>query len=303
MIYPNIIETIGNTPLIPLSQINKNIYAKVEFFNPSGSIKDRAAFEIIQNLIKTKQIQKGGTLIIPTSGNMGISTCMISQYYNLDVVVVMPENMSIERRKLLLLYGAKIILTPSKLGMKGSIDKAKSLLNTIPNSYLIKQFEDQMNINAHIKTAREIDQDLPEVEVIVASIGTGGTIRGILEYFKNSQVEVIGVEPQNSPLITKGQSGKHNIQGIGANFIPNLIKDVLSLHIETISEQEAYETCFNLAKKEGIVAGISSGAALSVAIQLSKLPKYQDKKIVVILPDTGERYLSSELMEKLDEKI
>ena len=302
-LYNNILETIGKTPLVKINKLNegKNIYAKVEFFNPGGSIKDRAAFEMIDNLEKRGEISPDKTVLIePTSGNTGIGLALIAAVKGYRLILTMPENMSPERRKLLSGYGAELILTPKEDGMKGSIDMANKLNKDIKNSIIMGQFSNPLNPLAHEKTtAVEIMNDINPVDIICAGIGTGGTVTGIARKIKetNKNLYTVGVEPLSSPLITKGFFGPHKIQGIGANFIPdNYDKDVVD-EVIAISDEEAIDTARELMKKEGIMAGISSGANMAAAIKLSKRKENENKNIIVILPDTGERYLSSELFD------
>ena len=301
-LYNNALETIGKTPLIKINKLNegKNIYAKVEFFNPGGSIKDRAALEMIEDFEKRGLINKETVLIEPTSGNTGVGLALIPAVKGYKLILTMPENMSLERRKLLKGYGAELILTPKEKGMQGAVDKADELNKEIKNSIITGQFSNPANPISHEKTtAIEIMNDLKNVDIICAGIGTGGTISGIARKIKetNKNLYAVGVEPKSSPLITEGHSGAHKIQGIGANFIPeNYDKNVVD-EVIAIEDDEAINTARELAKKEGLLVGISSGANMAAAIKLSKRKGNENKNIVVILPDTGERYLSSELFD------
>ena len=304
MVYNNVTELIGKTPLAQISKMKKeerlkaNIFLKLEYFNPAGSIKDRASLFMIEGAIKEGIIKEGATIIESTSGNTGIGLAMVGAYYNFKVILTMPDTMSIERRKILSAYGAEIVLTDGKLGMAGAIKKAEELKNSIPNSFIPSQFDNSDNIKSHYETtAPEIWYDTNgNVDIVVSSFGTGGTISGIGRFLKeqNKNIKIIGVEPFDSPLITKGFSGAHKIQGIGANFVPeNLDKKVVDDYI-TATTEESYEAAKKLAKSEGYFVGISSGAALSVALKLANLDENKDKNIVVICADSGTRYLSVE---------
>lgn len=297
----NVLDLIGNTPLVELNNIKNhydlpfNLYAKVERNNPSGSIKDRAAKEIILDGIKEGKINKDTLIIEATSGNTGISLAMICASLNLKCKIVMPENSSKERILMMKAYGADVILTPASLGMKGSVDKAEELTKTYKNFFKSDQFNNLSNFDAHYKyTGKEIYDGLNgKIDVFIDGFGTGGTLSGVGKYLKekNSEIKVIGVEPLASPLITKGKSGPHLIQGIGANFIPENLKLDYVDEVIDISDEEAYEGARILAQKEGLLCGISSGASLMGAIKLDK-EKYKGKNVVIILPDNGERYLS-----------
>ena len=293
MIYKTILDTIGNTPLVRLDRIKEelnlesDIYAKVEFFNPSGSVKDRAAYKMIDEALKSGKINKDAIIIEETSGNMGIGLSMIAANLGLKMIVVMPDTMSKERIRMMKAYGAEVVLSDGKRGMAGAKEKVEELKDLYPNHFLTSQFENVNNPLSHYEnTAKEIIDDLKEFDYFVAGIGTGGTISGTARYFKEQglNVKVIGVEPADSPLITKGIAGPHKIQGIGANFIPEILAQNLIDEMETAMKL--------LHRHEGIFSGISSGAALSIAI--SKAKKEKNKKIVVILPDSFDRYLSLE---------
>ncbi len=303
-IYKNIAELIGHTPLLDITEIfdktkNATLLAKLECMNPAGSIKDRAALSMIEDAECKGLLNKNSVIIEPTSGNTGIGLCAVCASRGYKVILTMPETMSIERRKLLSAYGAEIVLTEGALGMNGAVRKAVELSKEYPNSFIPSQFENSANPLAHYNTTGpEIFEDTDgKVDILVACVGTGGTLSGTGRYLKEKipDVKVIAVEPDDSPLLTKGKAGPHKIQGIGANFIPtNLDKSVYD-EIMTIKTEEAYGACRTLAKKSGVLVGISSGAAAHVGAKLAKMPENKGKTIVVILPDTGERYLSTDL--------
>lgn len=305
--YESIEALVGNTPLLALNRIQEeyalkaHLYAKLECFNPASSAKDRVARSMIEEAEKAGLLFPDSTIIEPTSGNTGIGLAVIGSARGYRVIIVMPDNMSIERQKLMKAYGAELILTPGALGMRGAIEKAKALAAEIPNSFIPNQFENPANPLAHYETtAKEIWQDLDgKVDVLVAGIGTGGTISGCARYLKeqNPALYVIGVEPASSPLLTKGTAGAHGIQGIGANFIPKTLDTALVDEVWVATEEDSFAFARALAKKEGVLAGISSGAALSAAVYASKLERFRNKNIIVILPDSGERYLSTPLFD------
>lgn len=302
-IYKSVGELIGKTPLIELSQIEKaynlqaRLVAKVESFNPAGSVKDRIAKAMIEKAEKDGMITAGATIIEATSGNTGIGLASVAAMKGYRSVFVMPETMSMERRKLLQAYGAEIVLTPGRKGMPGAIAKAKELAATIPNSFIPSQFENTANPLMHYHTTGvEIFEDSEgAVDIFVAGIGTGGTLSGTGKYLKEkkSSIQVIGVEPATSPVLSKGQAGPHGIMGIGAGFVPSILDTNIYDEIITVEDQMAYAAGRMLARKEGLLCGISSGAALYAAIQLAKREENKGKMIVVLLPDTGERYLST----------
>lgn len=302
----SVIGTIGNTPLIELKNIKEeynlkaNIFAKVEFFNPAGSIKDRASLYMIEKAEK-EGLKKGGTIIEPTSGNTGIGLAMISAVRGYKAVIVMPNSMSKERIALMKAYGAEVVLTDGKLGVKGAIDKANEIKNSTKNSVILSQFDNDANPKSHYETtAREIESDLDgNFSYFVAGVGTGGTLCGSAKYFKDKglNVKIIGVEPESSPLITKGVAGAHKIQGIGANFIPKNYDKNLVDEVVAVSDTDAIEFTKTVAKKEGLLVGISSGASLYIAIQLAKKEENKDKNIVVVFPDSGMRYLSDGIFD------
>lgn len=295
-IYKKVNELIGNTPIIQLEKFGANLFAKCEFLNPSHSIKDRAAFEMIQNALNEGKIDSKTVIVEATSGNTGIALAMICADLGLQFIAVMPESMSLERRKMITLFGAKLELTPANLGMKGAVDKANEILKNTPNSFMPSQFENLANKNAHRKTtALEILNDLDnDLDIFVAGFGTGGTISGVGEILKEKldKIHIVAVEPLASPLLSRGEAGSHKIQGIGANFIPSILnKDIID-EIIAVSNEDAINTARELARN-GLMVGISSGANVFAASILAK--KFPDKKILTMLNDTAERYLSTDL--------
>lgn len=306
-IINSITEAIGNTPLVRLNNYDKSvgadgvIYAKVEFFNPGGSVKDRVGLNMILTAEKDGILQPGGTIIEPTSGNTGVGLALVGAARGYKVVLTMPETMSVERRKLLAALGAKIVLTPGAAGMKGAIDEAEKLRNETPGAVILGQFLNPANPAIHYRTTGpEIYEALDgKVDVFVAGVGTGGTVSGVGKYLKerNSDVRIVAVEPKDSPVLSGGKPGAHKLQGIGAGFIPATYDPKVVDEIVTVETEEAFEATRRLAKTEGILVGISSGAALHAATSIAKKPEYAGKNIVVLLPDTGERYLSTALFE------
>lgn len=302
-VYKAISDLIGNTPLVELTHIEEKegldsrVVAKVEFFNPAGSVKDRIAKKMIEDAEKKGVIKPGATLIEPTSGNTGIGIASVAAAKGYKAIMTMPETMSVERRNLLKAYGAKVVLTDGKTGMKGAIAKAKELAATIPNSFIPSQFENPSNPQAHYEsTGPEIWKDTEgKVDIFVAGVGTGGTVSGTGKYLKdqNPNVKVIAVEPATSPVLSQGYAGPHGIQGIGAGFVPNTLDTSIYDEVFTVTNEQAYETGRLIAHNEGMLVGISSGAATYAAIQIAKRPENKGKTIVVLLPDTGERYLST----------
>ncbi len=296
-IYKNVTELIGKTPLMKIK--NGSILAKLEFFNPAGSIKDRAAFEMIDNAEKNGLLNPNSVIIEPTSGNTGIGLASICAAKGYKIILTMPETMSTERRNLLSAYGARIVLTDGKKGMNGAVEKARELAKEIENSFIPGQFENFANPQAHINTTGpEIWEDTDgKIDILVACVGTGGTITGTGKYLKskNPKIKIIAVEPEGSPLLSKGISGSHKIQGIGANFVPEILDKNIYDEIICVSDEDALNTGKEIARTEGILVGISSGAAIYAASEISKRPENKDKIIVAILPDTGERYLSTEM--------
>ena len=293
-VYENVLELIGKTPMV---KYNDNILLKLEFLNPSHSVKDRASFYMLNEAKKQGLIDKDTVVIEPTSGNTGIGLAMCCAVMGLKIIIVMPESMSIERRKMIQGYGAELVLTPKEQGMQGAVDKAKELTKQYKNSFMPMQFANMANPLAHIETtSKEIFEDTDgKVDIFVAGIGTGGTATGVAKGLKDLKpsVKVYGVEPLESPLLTEGKAGPHKIQGIGANFVPEIYKNAKLDGVMTISGDEAIEKAKYLAKNKGILAGISSGANLAAALKLSE--QNPDKLIVTVMCDFGERYLSTEL--------
>jgi cysteine synthase A len=302
-IYNSLLELIGNTPIVEISSFlskvgcKAKILAKLEGFNPCGSAKDRIAKEIIEAMEKDGTLKPGGTIIEPTSGNTGIALSAISAYKGYKCIIVMPDSMSEERQKLMRAYGAEVILTPGAEGMAGAIRKAEELKSKISGAVIAGQFESKMNPEAHYKTTGPeiFEATGGEVDILVSAVGTGGTLSGTGKYLKEKKntIKIIAVEPESSPLLSKGYSAPHKIQGIGANFIPKTLNTEIIDEIYTVSNEGAYEYARLFAKSEGILVGISSGAALSAAVEISKKKENEGKTIVVILPDSGERYLST----------
>jgi cysteine synthase A len=306
-IFTAVDQLIGNTPLLELKGIQRDfnlkarILAKLEFLNPAGSVKDRVAKAMLDDAEKQGKLPPGSVIIEPTSGNTGIGLAAVATARGYKCIIVMPDSMSEERRKLMKAYGAELVLTDGKLGMKGAIDKANELAEQIPNSFIPGQFDNPANPMAHkLTTGPEILRDTNGVlDAFVAGIGTGGTITGTGEYLKEKlpQCKIIGVEPKDSPLLTQGISGPHQIQGIGANFVPKILNREILDQVIAVSNEDAYSTGRLLGRTEGILVGISSGAAAFAAIQLAKQAEYAGKTIVVLLPDTGDRYLSTPMFD------
>lgn len=306
-IVSSVLDLIGNTPLIEIGNIENEIgfrgrlLVKLESLNPGGSIKDRIALAMIEDAERSGRLKPGATIIEPTSGNTGIGLAMVGAVKGYPVILTMPDTMSVERRKLLKAYGARIELTPGSLGMKGAIDRARQLRDEIPGAIIMEQFENPANPAIHeITTAREILRDTGgEIDILVAGVGTGGTLSGTARGIRkeNPDIIAVAVEPVNSAVLSGGKPGPHKLQGIGAGFIPGNYDAGQINEVMTVSDEEAFKAAVMLAHKEGILAGISSGAALSAAIALARRPENQSKTIVVILPDTGDRYLSTSLFE------
>ena len=308
MLVKSAYELVGNTPLLELSNLEKelnlkaHIFAKVELFNPAGSTKDRAALSMILDAEEKGLLNKDSVIIEPTSGNTGIGLASIAAMKGYRVILTMPESMSIERRKLLKAYGAEIVLTEAVKGMKGAIEKAKALQEEINGGIILGQFDNMANPKAHYETTGpEIYRDLNgKVDIFVAGVGTGGTITGVGRYLKqqNANIKVVAVEPLSSPVLSKGESGPHKIQGIGAGFIPSILDQSVIDEIITTSNEDAFVYGKMVGKCEGLLVGISSGAALKAAIELAQREENRDKNIVVHFPDSGDRYLSTPLFEE-----
>ena len=306
-IYKGTLGLIGNTPLVEVENIEKELnlpatlLVKLEYLNPAGSVKDRIAKEMIQDALEKGLINENTTLIEPTSGNTGIGLSAVATALNLKIIITMPETMSVERRNLMKAYGAELVLTPGSEGMKGAIAKAKELASQIENSFIPGQFENPANPTAHYKTTGpEIyEQTEGKVDIFVAGVGTGGTISGIGKYLKekNPEVKVVAVEPASSPVLSTGKGGAHKIQGIGAGFVPETLDTKIYDEIITVENEDAFATGKEMAKTEGILVGISSGAALYAAKELAKREENAGKTIVVLLPDGGDRYLSTPLIQ------
>ncbi len=299
-IYKNIENLVGNTPILKLGQ--SNIYAKLEGDNPAGSAKDRVALYIINEAERSGELKTGGTIIEATSGNTGIGLAAIGAARGYRVIIVMPDTMSKERMMLMRAYGAELVLTPGALGMSGAVDKANELKKSIDGAFIAGQFENEANPKAHFETTGpEIYEALDgKVDILVAGVGTGGTLTGTGKFLRSKlpDVKLVAVEPYDSPLLSEGRSGAHGLQGIGANFVPRVLDRTVIDEIVTVKTDEAFAAARELAKNEGILVGISSGAALFAAQRLAAREENKDKNIVVILPDSGERYLSSGLFEQ-----
>ncbi len=301
-VFHNITQLIGHTPLLRLQGLEEalglqaSLLAKLEGMNPGGSAKDRVALAMLQAAEQSGALKPGGTVIEPTSGNTGIGLAMVAVQKGYAVVIVMPDTMSQERQQLMRAFGATLVLTPGALGMQGAIDEANRLQQTTKNSWVAGQFENPANPNAHFETTGpEIWQDTDgQVDIFVAGVGTGGTITGAGQYLKaqNSKLQIVAVEPADSPVLSGGKAGSHGLQGIGAGFVPAVLNTSVYDQVVTVTTNQAYEACRLLAKTQGVLAGISSGAALWAAISLAKAPEHAGKHIVVLLPDTGQRYLS-----------
>lgn len=304
-IYENITEKIGHTPLIRINRLNtgsSTVLVKVESFNPLSSVKDRIALAMIEGAEKRNLIQQGSVIIEPTSGNTGVGLAYICAVKGYHLIITMPETMSMERRKLLTALGAELVLTDGSLGMKGAIAKAEEISRHTPNSFIPSQFENPDNPDVHYRTTGpEIWEDADkQVDIFVAGVGTGGTVSGVGRYLKEqkSTIHVVAVEPATSPVLSEGHGGPHKIQGIGAGFIPSTLDRSIIDEIVTVEDAKAGEVARLAAKREGLLVGISSGAALSVALDLAQMPANAGKTIVAVLPDTGERYLSTWLFSE-----
>ena len=306
-VYRKITDLIGGTPLLELTnyekanELNAKIYAKLEYFNPAGSVKDRIAKAMLDDAEEKGLLKPGAVIIEPTSGNTGIGLASIAAARGYRVVLTMPETMSAERRKLLSVYGAEIVLTPGKDGMRGAIEKADEIAKSTPGSFIPAQFENPSNPAAHYETTGPelVQQTDGKLDIFVAGIGTGGTITGTARYLKKHlpQVHTVGLEPATSPLITQGKSGAHGLQGIGANFIPKNYDASVVDEVLTVTDEEAYKMAKLLARTEGILVGITSGAALAAAVRLLRMPENAEKTLVALLPDSGDRYFSTPIFE------
>jgi cysteine synthase A len=305
-VYQNITETIGRTPLVKINNIVKEnaatILAKIEAFNPGSCVKERIALSMINAAEEAGELEPGGTIVEPTSGNTGIGLALVAAARGYKLVITMPESMSVERRKIIAHFGAKIILTPAAEGMTGAINKAVEIHKDTPGSFLAQQFSNPANPQAHYTgTGPEIWADTDgKVDIFVAGVGTGGTLSGVAQYLKeqNSDIEVVAVEPERSPVISGGNPGPHAIQGIGAGFIPENLHTELITETIKVSDDDAIQTARKLAKEEGLLVGISCGAAMKAALEVARRPENKEKTVVVILPDTGERYLTTSLFSE-----
>lgn len=306
-IYKNIEELIGKTPLLELTHLEEihnmdaKVLAKVEFLNPGGSAKDRVAKKMVEDAEAKGLLKAGATIIEPTSGNTGIGLAVMAAARGYRAIIVMPDSMSMERRLLMSAFGAELVLTEGAKGMAGAIAKAEELAKEIPGAFIPGQFDNPANPQAHYETTGpEIYEDTDgKVDIFVAGIGTGGTITGVGRYLreKNPHVQIIGVEPASSPLLTEGRAGSHGLQGIGANFVPSILDTKLYNEIITVTEEAAYAAGREVAQKEGLLVGISAGAAIHAALEVAKRPENKGKNIVVLLPDTGDRYLSTPMFQ------
>lgn len=308
MVYTSADQLIGKTPILEFTHIEKElnleakILAKLEYFNPAGSVKDRVAKALIEDAERNGKLKEGSVIIEPTSGNTGIGLASVATAKGYRIIIVMPETMSVERRKLIKAYGAELVLTEGAKGMKGAIAKAQELAEEIPNSFIPGQFVNPENPKMHFDTTGpEIYADTDgEVDILVAGVGTGGTITGVGKYLKsqNPDIKVVAVEPASSPVLSTGEAGAHKIQGIGAGFVPEILDTSIYDEIITVENESAFETGKLIGKKEGVLVGISSGAALHAAIEVAKRPENKGKNIVVVMPDSGDRYLSTPLYEE-----
>lgn len=306
--YTSVNQIIGKTPLLELTKIEREyklktrLFAKLEYLNPAGSAKDRVALKMIEDAEERGLINENSVIIEPTSGNTGIGLAAVAGAKGYRVIIVMPDTMSAERRTLMTAYGAELVLTDGSKGMKGAIEKADELALLIPNAFIPGQFDNPANARAHFETTGpEIYDDISgEIDIFVAGVGTGGTITGVGEYLKskNTEIKVVAVEPADSPFLSQGKAGAHKIQGIGAGFVPKVLNTSIYDEIVTVDSESAFEAARNIGKKEGVLVGISSGAALHAAIEVAKRKENEGKNIVVLLPDTGDRYLSTELFRQ-----
>ena len=307
-IFKSATELIGNTPLVELTNFEKElgleatVLAKLEYFNPAGSVKDRIAYAIIDEAEKSGKLLPGGTIIEPTSGNTGIGLASIAAAKGYKLIIVLPDTMSVERRNIIKAYGAELVLTEGSKGMKGAIAKAEELQKELPGSIIAGQFVNPANPKAHFEhTGPEIWEDTDgKVDVFVAGVGTGGTVTGVGEYLKskNPDVKIVAVEPETSPVLSKGTAGAHKIQGIGAGFVPDVLNTKVYDEVIPVSNEDAFEYGRKVGRHEGVLVGISSGAAVAAAVEVAKRPESEGKTIVVLLPDTGDRYLSTPLFSE-----
>ena len=306
-LYKSALELVGNTPLLEINNFKKennldaNIFAKLEYFNPAGSVKDRIAKAIIEEAENAGKLKNGSVIIEPTSGNTGIGLASVAAVKGYRIIIVMPDTMSVERRNLMKAYGAELVLTEGAKGMKGAIAKAEELSKEIPNSFIAGQFTNPVNPKTHLETTGpEIWNDLDgKVDIFVAGVGTGGTVSGTGKYLKskNPDIKIVAVEPQTSPVLSKGVAGAHKIQGIGAGFVPDTLDTDIYDEVIAVPNEEAFATGKAFPKQEGVLVGISSGAALWAAKELAKRPENKGKNIVVLLPDSGDRYLSTPMFQ------
>lgn len=307
-IYKKVTDLVGNTPILELGnyeekhRLEATLLAKLEYFNPAGSVKDRIAREIILDALESGKLTKDSVIIEPTSGNTGIGLASIAASLGIRIIITMPETMSVERRNLMKAYGAELVLTDGSKGMKGAIAKADELAAELPNSFIPGQFVNQLNPRAHKRTTGpEIWKDTEgKVDIFVAGVGTGGTVSGVGEYLRsqNPEVKIVAVEPAGSPVLSKGEAGAHKIQGIGAGFIPETLNTDIYDEIIAVENETAFATGREIAQTEGVLVGISSGAAVWAATELAKRPENKGKTIVVLLPDTGDRYLSTPMFSE-----
>ena len=306
-LYKSALDLVGNTPLLEINNFKKennldaNIFAKLEYFNPAGSVKDRIAKAIIEDAENAGKLKKGSVIIEPTSGNTGIGLASVAAVKGYRIIIVMPDTMSVERRNLMKAYGAELVLTEGAKGMKGAIAKAEELSKEIPNSFIAGQFTNPVNPKTHLETTGpEIWNDLDgKVDVFVAGVGTGGTVSGTGKYLKskNPDIKIVAIEPETSPVLSKGVAGAHKIQGIGAGFVPDTLDTDIYDEVIAVPNDEAFATGKAFPKQEGVLVGISSGAALWTAKELAKRPENKGKNIVVLLPDSGDRYLSTPMFQ------
>ena len=306
-LYKSALELVGNTPLLEINKFKKennldaNIFAKLEYFNPAGSVKDRIAKAIIEDAENAGKLKNGSVIIEPTSGNTGIGLASVAAVKGYRIIIVMPDTMSVERRNLMKAYGAELVLTEGAKGMKGAIAKAEELSKEIPNSFIAGQFTNPVNPKTHLETTGpEIWNDLDgKVDIFVAGVGTGGTVSGTGKYLKskNPDIKIVAVEPETSPVLSKGVAGAHKIQGIGAGFVPDTLDTDIYDEVIAVPNDEAFATGKAFPKQEGVLVGISSGAALWAAKELAKRPENKGKNIVVLLPDSGDRYLSTPMFQ------